>query len=565
MALAGPRWQLFWGVLVCFCLVAAYAVAVGKNWKLLPGAVWICVFCFINFKQAFVRQDDYHVWLGVIDALLPAALILLAGAGLLNRMKGLAPASQWSNRLISAIVAILVISCVLFPSIELATASGSERVRGLGSKIHAMLSQTTSSRRLAAYRRDLEIVRRKNGIRPIHGTADFFPNDLSEVFASGAAPRLRPALQGYASYNPNLTAMNAGFLHSSRRPDAVLFDINPIDGNYPTIEDPLSVLAYLGCYQPTGFTGKFLMLGATSCRETPRKLLLESRVAPGQRLVIPPVTGPIWAEINIDYNAIGRLAQFAFRTPAAELAVETETQQRQYGLTLESARTGFLLSPVLRDVVAFAGLYDREQSDTRTQVRSMIVDFPFKRYYQQTVHVRLYTLQVPERNLREVLTPPTIQFARSVRSQLGMYSETVPSWGATISAPDESIWSRGESTSSPVWLIKDGHAQIQVGASSEGEVDVNGGEHTMHVKFGLYNNCSYVTSPWSRVRFKVLWVAGASSATLLNKVAEAQGDAAAGETVSLELSGRPGRILLRTEPEGGNCSAGAWWSDLDIR
>ena len=88
----------------------------------------------------------------------------------------------------------------------------------------------------------------------------------------------------------------------------------------------------------------------------------------------------------------------------------------------------------------------------------------------------------------------------------------------------------------------------------------------MQVKatFGLYNDCT-VTSPWSRVRFKILWVADTSSVTLLNKVAEAQGDAAPSEAVSLELPGQSGRLVLRTEREGGNCSAGAWWSDLDLR
>src|SRR5262249_52388891 len=159
--------------------------------------------------------------------------------------------------------------------------------------------------------------------------------------------------------------MNALFLHSSRRPDSVLFDIDPIDENYPTIEDPLSVLAYLSCYEPTGFAGKVLVLGATDCRETTRQLLLASQIAPQQPVMVPTAAGPIWAEIQIDYNALGTLAQFAFRTPAAELIVETETQQRRYRLTMESAKTGFLLSPVLRDAISFAGLYNRQQSDAR--------------------------------------------------------------------------------------------------------------------------------------------------------------------------------------------------------
>jgi hypothetical protein len=566
MASSGPRWQVIWGGLICFCIVAGYLeVALSKNWKSLLGAVWICLFCFINFKQAFVRHDDYHIWLGLMDALLPGALILLAGTRSFSRLTGIALAGQWYQPIFPVMVAVPIISCVLFPTIALTTDTGAERVQGLEWRLNALFSQATSSSRLAAYLRDLESVRRKNGIQPIRGTADLFPNDLTEVSAAGAAPRLRPALQGYASYNSHLTAMNGAFLRSSRRPDSVLFDISPIDGNYPTIEDPLSILAYLSCYEPAGFTGKFLILGATDCREATRQLVLEARIAPGQQLTVPSVAGPIWAEIDIDYNALGGPAQFAFHTPPAELVVETETQQRRYRLPLESARTGFLLSPVLRDVITFARLYNREQSDGRTKVRTMMVDLPFKRYYRQDFRVRLYLLQIPERNLQRVLSPATIRFARSVRSQLGMYHETVPSWGATISPPNKSTWSPSEITSSPVWVIKDGQARLQVGASSEGEVDVNRGEHKMQVNFGVYNDCFYVTEPWSRVRHKVLWIAGASPATLLDRVTEARGAAATMDSVSLDLPGQPGSLLLRTEPEGGNCAAGAWWSNLDIR
>jgi hypothetical protein len=197
------------------------------------------------------------VWLGLIDALLPAALILFAGTNLLDRMKSLVPGSQRLNPFLGAVVAIPVLSAVLLPCIQLATTSGEEKIRNLVWRIGALASQTTSSRRRTAYRNDLETIRRKDGMQPLRGTADFFPNDLSEVFASGAAPRLRPALQGYASYNAHLTSMNARFLHGSRRPDSVLFDISPMDENYPTIEDPLSVLAYLSVTSPQALPDDF--------------------------------------------------------------------------------------------------------------------------------------------------------------------------------------------------------------------------------------------------------------------------------------------------------------------
>jgi hypothetical protein len=218
---------------------------------------------------------------------------------------------------------------------------------------------------------------------------------------------------------------------------------------------------------------------------------------------------------------------------------------------------------MLRDVVSFARLYDRAQADARTEVRRIMADVASTRYYQKSIHVRLYTLQIPERNLRRILTAPSLRFARSVRSQLGMYNETVPSWGSTISPPNKDIGSPAEITSSPIWAVKGGQARIEVGASSEGALEIDHGERKMEVKFGVYNNCSYVTSPWSRVRYKVLWEAGASSATLLDRVAEAQGDSGASGAASLDIPGQPGRVVLRTEPAGGNCSAGAWWSDLE--
>jgi hypothetical protein len=578
MAVSGATWPVLWGTLVCVCVLASYVISIHKTWRLFPGAVWVCLFCFLNFKQAFTRQDDYHIWWGLMDALLPGGLILLAGTGFLNRTYQFIPGRKWVTALIATLVAVPVISSVLLPAMELRTDGGRERVHDLVSKIRAVLSQATPARRLAAYQHDLEILRRKDGIQLVGGTADFFPNDLAAVFASGAVPRLRPALQGYASYNAQLTAMNAAYLESSRRPDSVLFDINPIDRNYPTLEDPLSILAYFRCYAPTGFRGKYLLLRSVACQAAPRKPLFDAEIAPGDSLTVASAAGPVWAEMEIVPNALGRLVQFALRIPPVELIVETETRQRRYRLTWESAAAGFLLSPVLDDVVSFATLYDRTLFDPSIQVRNMMVRFPpgSESFYRKYLRVRLYTLEIPERNLQKVLTPSTIRFARSVRSRLGIH---------------------GETASSPAWVIQDGHAYIQVGASSEGDLAVHGSERAMQVKFGLDNKCTDVVAPRVRVRFEVLWMAGMSAANdnspltanvehgrlaeqgtpsvlrhtnsypdpLFSKVAEARGDGASSETVTLSLPGKPGQLILRTEPEHANCLAGAWWSDLDIR
>src|SRR5262249_780048 len=114
MGLVGPRAELVWGALVCACLVASYALTVGKNLRVLPGAIWVCGVCFLNFKQAFARQDDYHTWLGLIDALLPGALILSAGTGSLDRMK-IAALGNEKLTVIRTIAVIPVILSVLVP------------------------------------------------------------------------------------------------------------------------------------------------------------------------------------------------------------------------------------------------------------------------------------------------------------------------------------------------------------------------------------------------------------------------------------------------------------------
>jgi hypothetical protein len=559
MGLAGSKVELVWGALVCACVVVSYALTVSKNLRVLPGAIWVCVFCFLNFKQAFARQDDYHTWLGLIDALLPGALILSAGTGSLDRMKIAALGNEKSTPVIRTLAVTPIILSVLVPFSELRTNVRAEHVQDLAWRIRAVFSQVTPAQRRMAYQRDLESIRRENRIQPIQGTADFFPNDLAEVFASGAMPRLRPALQGYASYNARLTAMNAEFLQSPRRPSSVLFDVNPIDNNYPALEDPLSIFSYLSCYEPTGFTGKYLLLRATICREAARELLLDTWTAPEQWLTIPSAKGPIWAEIEINPNALGKLTDFVLRMPSAELVIETETEQRKYRLTRESAKTGFLLSPVLNDVVSFASLYHPDQ-DAGTKVRSMIVSFPFgsARYYEKKLRVRLYALRVPERDRYKIIPPASLQFARSVRSRLEMHNTQAK---VTSRHGDVAIF-----TSLPGWIVNGGHAYIQVGASSEGDVEVNQGAHSLQVKFGMDNNdCADMISPWLRARFDIIWTGGASPTTLFSKVVEARGDAKASEWVSLALPGQPGRIILRTEAEGGNCPSGVWWSDLDIR
>lgn len=353
-------------LLLAVAIPAALIVYRTRQWPLWPSLVWVALLFFLQLKEAFVRYDPFHVWMGLVNALLPCALILICRAGYFDP-----PRPQALTRTCAAVVVLLSVVLTL---IEIPGVAGFERFQIFTRNLDSLKALFAGPGLSADYRRQLAEFRRAKPLPPVKGNAAFFPDEQALLFGNGIQANLPPVPQSFEAYNAFLSGRNAAFYRSARRPDYVVFDVHPIDTRYPAVTDPLSWLALLDCYVPKGNTGRFLVLRSAPCRNSSLDLVSESTARAGERVAVPDGNGdPIWAEIDTHLNAAGSIVALFTRPPATVLSVGAPTGRHRYGLPPETAHTGFLLSPEILATDSFAALYSSNGVAPAAAVRSIAV------------------------------------------------------------------------------------------------------------------------------------------------------------------------------------------------
>jgi hypothetical protein len=546
LATPGEKWVILTGTLLCALVVWAAALdLVGRRVLLdVPSFAFIMFFSFVGFKEAFVRQDSFHLREGLMSSVLPAALLIMAASPPAWPGRGLQSGEGLRHMLATVNWTILLVLGAIFSFYLLETNAGREVVSDVAFSLTSIFRMPTPSARTAADERDREQLRHAEPIDTIPGTTDLFPDRVGILAANGLSMRLRPVPQAFVAINEFLTGLNASFLRGSKRPDHVLFEIAPMDGRHPMVEDPLSLLALLSCYQPAGFTGHYLLLDAAGCLEVPRTPILDTNIDPGKPVQIPPTaTQTIWAEIDASPSGVEAIRKTLLHLPPLQLAVNTDGQHSLFTLPRELAKVGFLLSPNVPDPVSFGLLYS--QPLMNLPVRSFAVDWTDgRRLFRRPAHIRLYALTLPRRGNKATPSPLLLEYARTARAEAG-----------------QSTW-----LGAPGWFVSAGQPRVRVNSSSSGKVSVPPGTATIKIAYGTQNLCDEPPEPLSRVRFFALWYSSSSTSPepLLDRTLEARGTAESSAETVLALPRSPGQLILRTEPAGGDCFAGAWWSGLSV-
>ncbi len=394
----GPDWE----VAVVVLLLAAVAVPCAmifrsrRSWRLWPSAGWVALLLFLQAKEALVRHDGAHIWMGAIRQLLPSALLLLCRAGLFDPVVPavVPPEVRATARVCTALVVFL---SLWLPAVELATRDGREQVATFADNFSAVIRRFTGEGFAAAYRSQLEAFRRKAPLTRVSGTADFFPDNQVLLYGNGLEPRLPPVPQAFAAYNADLTAVNAAFFRSASRPDFVFFDIAPIDNRYPSSSDPLSWRALMECYEPDGASGRWLLLRATGCVNSGSELVKETKVIPGEAVSVPADAGSaVRVQMEIRLNRAGSIAAALWKPPLTRLAVTTDAGRQIFRISPAAARTGFLLSPLIRDPASFGRLAQGEDIDPAARVRQFTISQsePGRRLFDSPIRVRLYKVRL---------------------------------------------------------------------------------------------------------------------------------------------------------------------------
>lgn len=172
----------------------------------------------------------------------------------------------------------------------------------------------------------------------------------------------RPVYQSYSAYTPSLAEMNADFYRGSQSPDFVLLHIQLIDQHYAMQEDNLALLEILKRYHPIlvekgmpllARNEAFLDVGATIYRSSQEVRLHFSEPfrlhdgLPFHLLTLAMV--PRFPQ---------KIASVLLRPTPVYLVVEDDQgHSHRYRLSTETARSGFLLDPIVQDTRDFLSLY----------------------------------------------------------------------------------------------------------------------------------------------------------------------------------------------------------------
>jgi hypothetical protein len=559
MSMGGPISMVLIGFLLCSLMPICYLLAIcsARRWQALPGVLWITAYFLVGFKEAFVRQDVAHLWEGIVNIAIPGALLLIAVLAKysLFRISWVKITSPgWSFSGLALITVIVAIECTFVGYLAVRSTHLQFKLTSVWTGLKEIPLALAGRDRLAGlYDKDRKALRSEYPLQPLPGTADIFPWDVALLLGNGINYHGRPIPQSYAVLNDHLARINADFFKSTSAPDFVLMDPEPIpeaNPRYPSMHDNLAWLSLFTNYQPMGFSGKFLLLGRS---KEPAALqnqdVLSQTVSWAQPVPLPlPAEGPIWAQIDVSPRPLGFLAAMLLRPQPVFLNLELGGRTQQYQFLPLIGASGFLLSPLVDDPVSFAALYMGDQGHmlSRPISRMFLTTTSIgSSFYQPRIHIRLTKLTIPRRPTSALLSSDLWRLAATTVSTSTLNRVVPP----------------------PEWRVENGHARFQINAPAHGELAISPDVRSLKFEWGVQNRCEDLTDMSSTVELRIALRSdkGDGEQTIWRHSLSARGAerVSENETVKIAISS-PAFLTFQTEATNGNCSAGAYLTDLRI-
>ncbi|HVT44754.1 MAG TPA: hypothetical protein VMT00_10215 [Thermoanaerobaculia bacterium] len=309
----------------------------------IPASVAMASFLFILFKSGAVRQDANHV---------PEAYLAVLTTMLIAFPTGLRAAIPARALALVAIATVGGIVLHFNPRLVRLPIDTPSRIASHVFRIGS--TEATNSRR---WEQRQEALRKAVPLEGIHGSVDLYPDDLRPLLASRLDYRPRPVFQSYAATTARLAGLNARYLETAG-PGTVLFDVAPVDGHFPSLDDGASWPALLTHYAVAGERNGYLELRRIEDLRTwqaapmpPITTLLGSSVE------IAPAAPLVWVEIDLRPSLVGRVVRFLFKPPVVTIVTRTmDGRVHRHRLVPSVARGGFLLSPLVENREMFAAV-----------------------------------------------------------------------------------------------------------------------------------------------------------------------------------------------------------------
>jgi hypothetical protein len=381
------------GVFVAVCGATAATVIGGlaqlrgggaTRWKRAHRTAVLTAVLFVAWKSGVVRADFFHLipFLLLLPVLYffavkeflqvgaPFQVMMRAGLGLAAAM-ALAVLGSDGRPLRRALKTPAVYA---------------ESLRGLLDARAPMMDPGTDSTIFGIDNR----MRRLVGRAPI----DVFGSRQGAALLNRMNYRPRPVFQSYSAYTPALQQANLDHYLGRSRPTFVLFDLKPIDNQFPTLEDAPLLIHLLGWYEPIGSSNGTLLLRMRA--PGGRKPILTSLGRLELRFHQPlPLANygnrRIVARIGVNLTLAGRLVAFVLRAPPINLKVTTaDGRTGWYTFIPGMAKSGFLLSPLIQTNRDLYGLNLNPGTQALLEIQ-LVASYP-QMFYRDPIRVELFEL-----------------------------------------------------------------------------------------------------------------------------------------------------------------------------
>ena len=405
-------------LLYCFGAGIFWLVITTKEWQTRPWwgmlpSLGLAAVMFITFKGAFTRHDGHalQAFFNITPIMLMFTALLWSSLKItswrLGKIKASATVYLGTVALIMLILGSIVIDHYL--GFEYAGFVNQFVRHNLG-KVSQVITVVQGKQDLNAILAEGQAkVKNISPLPPVSGTVDLYPNEIGTIFAHDFDYQPRPIIQSFSAYTGKLAQLNRQHLTQSDAPDNIFFDISPIDGRMGSFEDGLSWPEILTLYDLANINGRYLLLKRA---KQPRNYQLQPlsqqiEVAFNQWYEIPDAQEPVWSQIDLHPNLLGKLASAALRLPSIYLEIETTsgvtTEYRTVGSVMNE---GFLLSPILSNRWDFLDLATPSWQ-TKLQAKQVkkfrIVSKGFNSWiYPPTYQVSLSELQFPRPDFNQV-------------------------------------------------------------------------------------------------------------------------------------------------------------------
>ena len=242
----------------------------------------------------------------------------------------------------------------------------------------------------------------------MNGSTDYYSYKQSIVLAHGWRYQPRPIFQSYLAYTESLARLNAEFLKSDKAPENILFEIMPIDGRLPALDDGLSWPELLSRYDFVKSIDTISILRKSDAPRTWKKdLIEETTVSFGQPAKIPTADGGlIWAEADIEKTWANAFIGFLWKPKSIMATLNTADASETYRVITGLLRAGFLISPrVASSSDLFSLIGNRDASTSLPQVRSIsfsVSNGSAALFYGPDIRIRFYRLMLQGRTVGNV-------------------------------------------------------------------------------------------------------------------------------------------------------------------